>query len=268
MKISFSTLSCPDWSWNKVLEEAARLGYDGIELRGIDGEMFLPKAKPFLPENLEGSMKQLLEKGLEITDLGSSCQFHDPRKLADNINEGKAYIDLAQSIGVPYVRIFGNEIPDPGKKEETIERIAGAISELCSYCEGKNVSVLLETHGDFGDCVNMRALLEKVKSPYLGILWDIEHTYVHSGEDVTDFLDMAGKLIKHTHIKDVIKSGNSFKSCITGKGEIPVKQLIDSMKQIGFDGYLSLEWEKKWHPELEEPEVVLPDYIEYIKSLL
>lgn len=48
MKIAFTTLSCPNWSWEHILNETTRLKYDGIEIRGIEGEMFLPKARPFL----------------------------------------------------------------------------------------------------------------------------------------------------------------------------------------------------------------------------
>ena len=41
--IAFSTLGCPAWSWKTILESADRLGYAAIELRGIAGEMDLPK---------------------------------------------------------------------------------------------------------------------------------------------------------------------------------------------------------------------------------
>ena len=36
MKLSFTTLGCPDWSFAKILEEAQRIGYEGVEIRGID----------------------------------------------------------------------------------------------------------------------------------------------------------------------------------------------------------------------------------------
>lgn len=268
MKISFSTLSCPNWSWNKILQEAVRLGYDGIELRGVDGEMFLPKAAPFIAENIKTTMEKIKSKGLEITDLGSSVQFHDPEKYEEYLTEGKTYIDLAQALGVPYVRIFADHIPVKSEKEKTIELISKGIKELCSYCEGKNVICLLETHGDFADINNIIPVLEKVNSAYVGILWDIEHTFKVYGEDVSEFLDKTWKFIKHTHIKDVKKVGNEFILTMIGEGDIPIGKLIGILKERGFDGYLSLEWEKKWFPSLEEPEVVLPAYIEYIKKYL
>ena len=43
LPIAFSTLGCPVWSWKAILENADRLGYAGIERRGVAGEMDLPK---------------------------------------------------------------------------------------------------------------------------------------------------------------------------------------------------------------------------------
>lgn len=52
MKISFSTLGCPRWSWDEIVVMAKELDFDGIEVRGIGNEIYMPTAKPFLPENL------------------------------------------------------------------------------------------------------------------------------------------------------------------------------------------------------------------------
>lgn len=73
MKIAYTTLSCPDWGWEKILEETVRLGYDGIEIRGVEGEMFLPKARPFLPDNIERTLEQLRSKKIEVRGLNTSC---------------------------------------------------------------------------------------------------------------------------------------------------------------------------------------------------
>jgi hypothetical protein len=57
MKISFTTLACPDWPWQKIVDQASRLGYDGIEIRGIEGELLVTKCRPFLPENRGATLK-------------------------------------------------------------------------------------------------------------------------------------------------------------------------------------------------------------------
>lgn len=268
MKISFTTLSCPNWNWDMILDNASKLGYNGIELRGIEGEMFLPKAKPFLPENIEGTIQQVKAKGLEICCLGTSCSFHEMEKFESSITEGKATIELAKKLGTPFIRVFGNNIPDISRKQETVERIAKGLNELCGYCQGTNVYMLLETHGDFADLNNLMPVVDRVEGENFGILWDVGHTHKVFGENIEEFFEKTWKKIKHTHIKDEKKIDDNFKLCIVGAGDIPIEKIVNLLKGKNYNGYLSLEWEKKWVPELEEPEIAIPQYIEYIKKFI
>ncbi|AEE96862.1 sugar phosphate isomerase/epimerase family protein [Mahella australiensis] len=268
MKISFTTLSCPDWSWDKILKEAVRLGYDGIEVRGVEGEMFLPKAKPFLPENIDNTISVLKQKGLAICCLDTSSSFHDPERFDAAILEAEKTIDLAQSLGVPYIRVFGNNIPNPAKKEETIKRVAKGLETVGTYADRKGICVLIETHGDFSSSNNLLQVLNRVDNPAIGVLWDINHPYKVFGEPIEVTFERLGKYIKHTHIKDSKGKGKEATLCLIGEGDVPIAECIDILKRHGYSGWLSLEWEKKWHPELEEPELVIPAYIRYIKKML
>ena len=53
-----------------------------------------------------------------------------------------------------------------------------------------------------------------------------------------------------------------------GQGDVPVPEIVARLRADGYDGYYSFEWEKKWAPEIEEPEVAFPDYMHYMKELL
>ena len=55
---------------------------------------------------------------------------------------------------------------------------------------------------------------------------------------------------------------------LTGYGDFPFEEVIDELKRLGYDGYLSYEWVKRWSRELAEPGVALYQYISYIKSLI
>lgn len=268
MKISFTTLSCPDWNWDKIVSEAARLGYNGIEIRGVEGEMYIPKARPFIPGNIEETMKQLRKNNLEICCLDTSCMFHDSGKLQASFEEGKATIDLAQRMKVPYIRVFGNDIPEPSKKFETIKQVADALNKLGEYAEGKGVHVLIETHGDFSASKNLIEVLKLSTSPNIGVLWDVNHPYKAFGEPIAETYKRLCKYIEHIHLKDSIGSGKHAELCLIGEGDLPIETAIMQLRENGYDGYLSLEWEKKWHPTLPEPEIAIPAYIKYINSLL
>lgn len=267
MKISFTTLSCPEWSWEQILEQAAALGYDGIEIRGVEGEMFLPKARPFLDENIQNTLHQLKTAGLEICCLDTSCSFHDVKSFDAAIKEGIDTIDLASRLGVPFIRVFGNNIPETEEKEEVIHRVAGGVEQLGEYAEKKNVTVLLETHGDFSASDQILFVMDRVKSAATGILWDINHPYKAFGEPIQDTYNKLKRYIKHTHIKDSKGMGANAPLCLAGAGDLPIEEAVELLRGDNFTGWFSLEWEKRWHPEIEEPEVALPAFIDYVKKL-
>jgi beta-glucosidase len=48
------------------------------------------------------------------------------------------------------------------------------------------------------------------------------------------------------HLKDVTAQGLT----LPGEGDLPIREMVNYLNENGYDGYFSLEWEKKWHPEL------------------
>lgn len=268
MKLAFSTLACPNWSWDLILDHAVRFGFDGIEIRGIESELDLGRMEPFLPDQAEETKNKLKKLGLEICCLGTSVSFHDPNAYDRAIKEGRDSIDVAQRLKVPYIRIFGDKIPDPARRQETIEAIASGFGELVTYAEGTGVTVLIETHGDFSDSDALLEVLERTKGTAKGVIWDINHPYKLAGEPVGETYSKLSKYIMHTHIKDSIGEGYSAKHCLVGQGEVPVQEVVELLKKGGYDGWLSFEFEKRWHPEIEEPEVALPAYVEYMRSII
>jgi sugar phosphate isomerase/epimerase len=56
-------------------------------------------------------------------------------------------------------------------------------------------------------------------------------------------------------------------SSLLGQGEVPVREIIDLLA-AGYPGWISVEWEKHWHPEIEEPQVALPQYYTVLSAWL
>ena len=123
--IAFSTLGCPGWSWKTILENADKLGYAALELRGIAGEMDLPKVPEFTGSRLAEAKRDLAALGIVVSDLGASARMHekDPAVRAQQFDEGRRFIDLAQAMGVKYVRMFGDKIPEGEPKDEVMKRV-------------------------------------------------------------------------------------------------------------------------------------------------
>ncbi|QHW34789.1 sugar phosphate isomerase/epimerase [Paenibacillus rhizovicinus] len=266
MKLAINTLGCPDWTWAQIMDEAVRLGYDGIEVRGIQDELLLTKCEPFLPERLEATKDALRGKGLTICCLSTSCSFHAPHRYEDAIQEGKDAIDLAERLGVPYIRVFGDAIPDKSNKEATIAAVAAGLQTLGAYAESKPVRVLIETHGDFADHDDLLAVLSRTQSPAIGVLWDIQVTFKHNGQLPAETYAKLGSYMQHVHVKDFIGSHDSGRICLPGEGDVPIEDCLALLREHGYDGYYSFEWEKRWHPEIDGPEVAFPAFIRYMSE--
>jgi len=112
--LGFSTLGCPTWPWPRILDFAAEHGFASIELRGILTNMDLTKVPELAPEHLGEAKQQLRAHGLAVSCLGASANMHDmdPVKHAAQLDEARRFIDLAHALGAPYVRVFGNELPE------------------------------------------------------------------------------------------------------------------------------------------------------------
>jgi sugar phosphate isomerase/epimerase len=268
MKLAFSTLACPAWTWEQILDAAVRYGYDAIEIRGIEDEMVLPHCPPFQSHRLEQTLAQLDRAGLSICALDTSCSFHDPTRFDDSIREGTATIQLAAQLHVPYIRVFGDLIPAREDTESVYHRVAEGLQTLGEYAEQHGVTVLLETHGDFADPQHILAVLERTASSAVGVLWDVLVSYARTREPLRQTYAKLGKHIRHIHLKDGILQGGHPEYCLIGEGDLPVNELIELLQENRYDGCLSLEWEKRWVASLAEPEIALPQFVAYMNNKL
>src|SRR5204863_3054377 len=101
LRLSFSTLGCPDWPFENIVNFAVENDYNGIEIRGIQRQMDLTKCKEFnSAENIAATIRSMKNKGLKFVDLGSSAEMHhsDATERKNNLDEAKHFIDLAQQL--------------------------------------------------------------------------------------------------------------------------------------------------------------------------
>ncbi len=264
LPLGFSTLGCPQWTWRQVLDFAAAHGFAAVELRGLLTAMDLTQV-PELGARLADARQQLAERGLVVSDLGSSANMHemDATKRAAQLDEARRFIDLAQALGAPYVRVFGNKYVEGVPREAMLAHIARGLRELGDYTREKRVTILIESHGDFTDSPALLEILERADSAAVALLWDAHHTFVSGKEEPEDTVRRLGRYIRHTHLKDSVPAGpdgQDRRYVLTGTGEVPVRRQIEALVKSGYRGYYSFEWEKRWHPEIEEPEIAIAQF--------
>lgn len=264
MKISFSTLACPDFSWTDIYSMAKDFNFDGIEIRGLGNDIFSVKAQPFTDAQLPATIEKLNSLGIEIPCLSSGACL----KFKDKFNEAKAeitaYAQLAGKINASFIRILADLEPNPVSEVDD-EYIISALKELVPIAEQYNVTLLVETNGVYSDTSRLCRVLEAVGSRKVAALWDMHHPYRFAGESPEQTIANLGEHIKYIHIKDsVINADGKVEYRIMGSGDMPIKEMLNALKSINYRGYVSLEWIKRWSAELSDAGIVIPQFAQYM----
>lgn len=267
MKLGFSTLGCPNWKLERSVSVAKELGYDGIELRLLDDQLITP-------ENLLANEARIIRafrgSGVELASLGSSVRLSlgDSPERHSNIANLRAMIAAAEELGCPIIRVFGGKRADGTSMDEAIKNVADGLAEIAPIAEKHNVKVVLESHDDFSRSADVARVLAQIPSPAIGALWDTHHPY-RMGESVDEVWNNIGQRLYHTHVKDAKRAGqDEWDLVLLEKGEVPVKETLALLARKGYSAYVIVEWEKKWHMEIPEPEVAFPQHIELLRGYL
>lgn len=257
MKLCFSTLGCPDWTLDKVAENGAKYGFDGVELRIADGHHINPSFDARQRENIR---KMFDGYGLEIVILSGYTQFcwEDEAELEANGEALLKNAQLAADLNVPYLRTF------MGANGDFTQKGAEVLKKYCDQAYEMGVIVLAEIHDSMNTGERAAQILQEVNSPGFQILWDVHHS-ITAGEALEKTWEAVGSHVYHVHMKDADADN---KPCLLAEGVLPLQQITDVLKKGGYKGHVSFEWEKTWIRELEEPEVALPQYVSYMKKLL
>ena len=71
------------------------------------------------------------------------------------------------------------------------------------------------------------------------------------------------------HVKDsVLDENGHLQYKMLGSGDLPVRESVRVLNENGYDGYLSLEWVKRWYSDLEAPGVVFLQYLNYMNKII
>ena len=262
MKIAFSTLGCPNYDWKDIYSMAKDLGFDGIEIREIRSEF---TRSPFSPDKCAATAEKLKQIRLEVPCLSTGCVLSETDKSESNIEEITQYIKVASTLGASYIRILADRTPAP-MGEVVDDAVIAEIKKLIPVARENNIILLVETNGVYADTKRLKKLLDTVDDNSVAALWDTHHPYRFFNETPMETVANIGEYIKYAHIKDSVVVDGAVKYKMMGEGDIPVKDIIDALKTINYNGYMTLEWVKRWAPELSDAGIVFPHFAEFMKK--
>lgn len=234
--LSFMTWVVPDWDLDRILEYAADSVYDGVEFR-VQAERHLMD-----PGRVEGGHDHGVSAALstaERREIRDRCERHgvdvpciatgdemghvEPDERADHLASAKANIELAGDLGAPYVRVFcggGREELD----DEVADACAAGFDELGEFGRDHGVTPLLATHDVLSDPMDALAVLERIGTDNVGLLYN----YDRIDRETADAL---GDRIRHVHVhEDVLDAEYE-----------GIADLQRELHGFDYDGYFSLE---------------------------
>ncbi len=268
MKLSFSTLACPGYSWEEIYALAKDFGFHGIEVRGLGDDIFSVNASPFHPENLEKTKAALKRLKLEICCLSSGCALKFADRHEEYIAELKEYIALAQALETPYIRVLGDLKAEP-EEDFPDEYVIEPMKILAPLAEAAGVTLLIETNGVYADTARLADVLARIGSDNVAALWDWNHPYRFNGESPETTIRNLGAFIKHCHIKDSVMVDGKVEYRLVGEGDLPpMEEYMKALRSLNYEGYISLEWLKQYAPNLTEAGIVFPHYVNFMSQYL
>ncbi|GAB1822329.1 sugar phosphate isomerase/epimerase family protein [Herbidospora sp. RD11066] len=235
MRFAISTLGLPGAPLSEAVDMAVRHGVEGLELR-------LHEDAPLDCDPREA--------GLEVVSLCGYIRIARPGPDEPVIAALREQLALADRFGALGVRVF------PGGTD-----LDAAVRRLQAVAGETHARVLVETHDDMATGAAVGALLDRFGRPEAaGVIWDILHPW-RNGEAPADTLAALGPHLAYVQIKDAV--GTTPRPM--GLGEVPLDVFGELLRD--YSGWLSLEWEKAWHPEVEPLEEVIPGARDWVRSI-
>ena len=270
MKRGFSTVAFSKLDYDKIIEAAVNNKMSGVEIRlDSSNNLFGHPADdtPMIAQAFKNA-------GIEISDIGTSvCVKGYSEEIVSTFCK---CLDVAKTVSAKGARIFlANFL---GKFTDVApydyDGIVRVLKESCAYGEKIGVEVWVETHNEFSTGKVLKKLYDDVGYDNLKFIWDLIHP-IERYETAEDTVKYIGDKIAHVHIKDgrVKEDKNEINYLYTklGEGDLPVAEMLTLLKGVGYDGYLSLEWEAAWRSEIKttytEPDALLSDFNAYLDGI-
>jgi sugar phosphate isomerase/epimerase len=272
LKIAFSTVACPDWTLDQVAAKAKEFGFDGVELRTLGPGSDKLASDPAL--STPHKVKHVLEDaGVEPVCLSTSLALHhhDETSIKSVRVQIARMLEEAGEMGCRSLRVFGNAVkPAPMFGAETsrtvLMRMAENTRPLLDKAGEAGVQLLFENAGSFCAAKHWWWMLNLLEHPMAGLSWNPANAAA-IGESSMVSVPMLNYRIKLAKLKDIV-IGTGAGWVQLGEGNVGVQAYIQRLLGVGYDGYLSIEWDRLWFPTLAPADEYLPEAIKRVKEWL
>lgn len=290
-KIAGHTMGTPEYTVLEALQLFHDIGLDGAEI--VVQNDYRSGIPTDCPQEMLSEIKASAEKlGIEVIALTPyNSRFNDPDDAVREAEEADILrvIEAADFLGAKYIRIYGGNYAasdtDPdGKKWETLVQ---SMRRLGDAAEKHGVKLVIENHFNTMTVSAEESirLSREIDHPAVGILYDQANLAFTGKEDYKIAIPLQQEKVYYMHVKDLKFKENQtgFVSSdvshpkeeernvitrIVGEGELDWPGILRMVKEYGYDGWLSLEYERRWHPDdIPDASIGMKKCAEYLHSL-
>jgi sugar phosphate isomerase/epimerase len=238
----------PTASLDDFIADCAKMQLDGTELTSY----YFPQEPT--NEYLRHLKELCFRLGLDVsgTAVGNDFCYPPGAKRDEEIKQVKRWVDHAEILGAPVIRIFSGH-PHDTSVEEAHKLAVEAIEECCQYSGEHGVYLALENHGGLTTAADgILALVRDVKSPWFGVNLDTGN--FQSSDPYAEVAQLAPYAI-NVQVKVSIKPAGGTRQ------HADFRRLARIMADAGYRGYIVLEFE-----ENENPREACPRYVNEMRE--
>ena len=239
MNLSFSTNRWKNVGLSEFIKIAKEYKFSGIEIHDTN------EIKGF-----SETYHMLIESGLKIPCIDMVSDISENSEKA--FSEFEKCIDACNALHTKYIRI---------KALKSAEGARDFVKKALSEAEERGIVMLVETVGVFSDTKTLADFLNEFACDNLAALWDLHYPYRLHGEQPEQTVKNLGAYIRHIHIKDS-DGENSFS--LVGEGSLPISDVINALRSINYDGFMSIEWDPRWDSDIDDMDIIFPHFVSYM----
>ena len=237
-----------DWDLETIITNLTAAGIEAVELRTTHAH----GVEISLPPAARRDVRSRFANGpVRLASLGTTCEYHaaDPAVLRAQVEQTKAWIQLAADVGAASVKVRPNGLRPDVPAEASLEQIGHALADCSRAAADLGIRIQLEVHGPETSHVPAihRILQHAGEPPALWVCWNSNQTDLEDGGLEANF-----RLVQHrigqVHMRDLYID------------EYPWRQLVQLLLGASFDGYC--------YAELGEPSCDGVRVLEYFKGML
>ena len=295
MKLAGHTMGTPEYTLFEAVDLLADMGLEGIEvIVQTDG---YPCGIPLEAgeEEIDALAEKARQRGIEISGLTPYLNLFNSTNEQEREEECRRLrqvIRMAERLGTKNIRIYGGHLVE-GEQDENGEKRRQLIRSMreCGDYARDHGDIRLNLENHFGTMTSTAretaGIVKEIAHPNVGVLYDQANIAFFPAEEYEEAIALQKDYIYYVHCKDLVyredgpkkavfsqvthvdPSERTVHSRIPGQGILNWPAILAKLREIGYDGWISLEYERRWiQTDLPEAKEGMPIAAAYIRSIM